>query len=32
MSGPALGVAAAVLFEVHVLAFEGPPPWLNQEA
>ena len=31
MSGPALGVAAAVLFEVHVLAFEGPPPWLNQE-
>jgi len=27
-SGPALGVEAAVLFEVHVLAFEGPPPWL----
>jgi LmbE family N-acetylglucosaminyl deacetylase len=31
MSGPACGVAAAVLFEVHVLAFEGPPPWLTQE-
>jgi LmbE family N-acetylglucosaminyl deacetylase len=27
-SGPALGVEAAVLFDVHVLAFEGPPPWL----
>jgi LmbE family N-acetylglucosaminyl deacetylase len=26
-SGPAMGVEAAVLFEVHVLAFEGPPPW-----
>jgi LmbE family N-acetylglucosaminyl deacetylase len=26
--GPALGVEAAVLFDVHVLAFEGPPPWL----
>jgi LmbE family N-acetylglucosaminyl deacetylase len=27
MAGPALGVAAAVLFDVHQLAFEGPPPW-----
>jgi LmbE family N-acetylglucosaminyl deacetylase len=27
-AGPALGVEAAVLFDVHVLAFEGPPPWL----
>ncbi|MEU0023806.1 PIG-L deacetylase family protein [Streptomyces sp. NPDC006335] len=25
--GPALGVEAAVLFDVHQLAFEGPPPW-----
>jgi LmbE family N-acetylglucosaminyl deacetylase len=31
MSGPALGVEAAVLFDVHVLGFEGPPPWLRQE-
>ena len=28
MGGRALGVEAAVLFDVHVLAFEGPPPWL----
>jgi LmbE family N-acetylglucosaminyl deacetylase len=27
-AGQALGVEAAVLFDVHVLAFEGPPPWL----
>jgi LmbE family N-acetylglucosaminyl deacetylase len=27
-SGPAMGVEAAVLFDVHVLAFEGPPPWM----
>jgi LmbE family N-acetylglucosaminyl deacetylase len=26
--GPALGVEAAALFEVHVLIPEGPPPWL----
>lgn len=26
-SGPALGVEAAVLFEVHAMTFEGPPPW-----
>lgn len=26
-SGPAMGVEAAVLFDVHTLAFEGPPPW-----
>jgi LmbE family N-acetylglucosaminyl deacetylase len=26
-AGPALGVDAAVLFDVHILAFEGPPPW-----
>ncbi|MDL5200789.1 PIG-L deacetylase family protein [Streptomyces sp. ALI-76-A] len=25
--GPALGVEAAVLFDVFPLAFEGPPPW-----
>jgi LmbE family N-acetylglucosaminyl deacetylase len=29
-AGPALGVEAAVLFEVHSLGFEGPPPWLSQ--
>jgi LmbE family N-acetylglucosaminyl deacetylase len=28
-AGQALGVDAAVLFEVHSLGFEGPPPWLN---
>ncbi|HEV8571337.1 MAG TPA: PIG-L deacetylase family protein [Actinoplanes sp.] len=27
-AGPALGVEAAVLFDVHSLIFEGPPPWL----
>jgi LmbE family N-acetylglucosaminyl deacetylase len=27
-SGPVLGVEAAVLFDVHTLTFEGPPPWL----
>ncbi len=27
-SGPALGVEAAVLFDVHQLAPEGPPPWV----
>ncbi len=26
-SGPALGVEAAVLFDVHVLRPDGPPPW-----
>jgi LmbE family N-acetylglucosaminyl deacetylase len=31
MGGPALGVEAAVLFEVHSLGFEGPPPWIDQE-
>ncbi|MGW0420833.1 hypothetical protein [Streptomyces sp. NPDC003015] len=25
--GPALGVEAAALFDVHRLAVEGPPPW-----
>jgi LmbE family N-acetylglucosaminyl deacetylase len=30
MGGPAIGVEAAVLFEVHALGFEGPPPWLSQ--
>jgi LmbE family N-acetylglucosaminyl deacetylase len=29
MGGPAIGVAEAMLFDVHVLAFEGPPPWLE---
>jgi LmbE family N-acetylglucosaminyl deacetylase len=28
MGGPALGVEAAVLFDVHVLVPEGPPPWV----
>ena len=28
MSGPAMGVQAAVLFDVHVLIPEGPPPWV----
>ena len=27
MGGPAIGVKAAVLFDVHPLTFEGPPPW-----
>ena len=26
-NGPSMGVEEAVLFDVHVLAFEGPPPW-----
>ena len=30
MSGPAIGVEEAVLFEVHALGFDGPPPWLSQ--
>jgi len=30
--GPAMGVAEAVLFDVHVLGFEGPPPWLDEQA
>jgi len=29
--GPALGVEAAVLFDVHALAFEGSLPWLVDE-
>jgi LmbE family N-acetylglucosaminyl deacetylase len=28
MSGPAMGAEAAVLFDVHILAPEGPPPWV----
>jgi LmbE family N-acetylglucosaminyl deacetylase len=31
MGGPALGVESAILFDVHVLGFEGPPPWLESE-
>lgn len=27
LGGPALGVTEAVLFDVHALRFEGPPPW-----
>jgi LmbE family N-acetylglucosaminyl deacetylase len=27
MGGPALGVESAVLFDVHQLIPEGPPPW-----
>ena len=30
--GTAMGVPEAVLFEVHPLTFEGPPPWLASEA
>jgi LmbE family N-acetylglucosaminyl deacetylase len=30
-AGPALGVESAVLFDVHVLAFEGPSPWLESD-
>ncbi len=30
MGGKAMGVEEAVLFELHALAFEGPPPWLSQ--
>jgi LmbE family N-acetylglucosaminyl deacetylase len=28
MGGPALGVESAVLFDVHVLADDSPPPWV----
>jgi LmbE family N-acetylglucosaminyl deacetylase len=28
MGGPAMGVAEAALFDVHVLIPEGPPPWV----
>ena len=27
-AGPAMGVEAAVLFDVHTLVFEEPPPWV----
>jgi LmbE family N-acetylglucosaminyl deacetylase len=27
MAGPAMGVEAAVVFDVHMLRFDGPPPW-----
>jgi hypothetical protein len=30
--GPELGTEAAVLFDVHTLAPEGPPPWLDPAA
>ncbi|MDR7326241.1 MULTISPECIES: PIG-L deacetylase family protein [Catenuloplanes] len=26
-AGPAIGATAAVLFDVHALRFDGPPPW-----
>jgi LmbE family N-acetylglucosaminyl deacetylase len=29
--GPALGVQSAVLFDVHVLASDGPPPWASAD-
>jgi LmbE family N-acetylglucosaminyl deacetylase len=32
MGGPQLGVQAAVLFDVHQLSFDGPPPWVTPEA
>lgn len=28
-AGPAMGAEAAVLFEVHMLAMDGPPPWVE---
>lgn len=28
MGGPALGVESAVLFDVHQLIPDGPPPWV----
>ena len=28
MAGPAMGVEAAVLFDMHKLMFEEPPPWV----
>jgi LmbE family N-acetylglucosaminyl deacetylase len=31
-SGPRLGVEAAVLFDVHSLRPDGPPPWVTAEA
>jgi LmbE family N-acetylglucosaminyl deacetylase len=31
MAGQQVGVEAAVLFDVHTLAFEGPPPWAVTE-
>lgn len=31
-AGPAMGVEAAVLFDVHWLTFPGPPPWLDETA
>jgi LmbE family N-acetylglucosaminyl deacetylase len=31
-AGPSIGVRAAVLFDVHALAFEGPPPWESSPA
>jgi LmbE family N-acetylglucosaminyl deacetylase len=29
MSGRQMGVEAAVLFDMHPLTFEGPPPWIT---
>jgi LmbE family N-acetylglucosaminyl deacetylase len=29
MSGPAMGVRQAVLFDVYKLTFDGPPPWVE---
>jgi LmbE family N-acetylglucosaminyl deacetylase len=31
MAGQRMGVEAAVLFDVHMLSFEGPPPWVVNE-
>lgn len=31
-AGPALGVEAAVLFEVYTLIPDGPPPWMTGDA
>jgi LmbE family N-acetylglucosaminyl deacetylase len=29
MAGRQMGVEAAVLFDLHLLSFEGPPPWVT---
>lgn len=31
-AGPAMGVESAVLIDVHQLAFEGPPPWADDDS
>jgi hypothetical protein len=31
MAGQRMRVDAAVLFDVHMLTFDGPPPWVVNE-